>query len=277
MNAEYNPEQLAIANLALHFLPRIELPHGWQTEHPDILAPKLAIPTAGIDPENAMSAIRFPGWATPFELIAEEAVKRARILLDAAAGKARRERTDYEHEKDAAEAERVKEDAAHAKWQTVFQRYAKDRAAISMIEALRLIVKGSEDHMLIFYMRQSQRESYEGYRERHHLEKKRVIFADEEKPGETDAVVVSDLMDEMVDVQRFGRLAASFRQYYDAHGERVRKMFSRIVGQKGGEMSAEKRAQALEADAVKYGGDASVTGSHKRRRKPKPSSIRKKS
>jgi len=97
MDAEPTAEQIAIANLAVQMLPKIDLPDAWGTMHPDTLGKHISEPTTGKGVNFSESYESPQGWATPWELISEEAVKRARVLMDAAAGNKRQERIDYEN------------------------------------------------------------------------------------------------------------------------------------------------------------------------------------
>ncbi|MFN0129061.1 MAG: hypothetical protein ACKV19_20500 [Verrucomicrobiales bacterium] len=69
----------------------MKLPNNWATEHPVTLKAALEEATTGKGRDFDKNYQPPPGWATPFEIVAKEATRRARILLDAAAGRIRPE------------------------------------------------------------------------------------------------------------------------------------------------------------------------------------------
>ncbi|MCE9520056.1 MAG: hypothetical protein K8R87_10965, partial [Verrucomicrobia bacterium] len=74
----HKPDALAIATLAAQFLPRLELPEGWQNM--DYIQIREELQRTLRPTQSKMH------HATPFELLVETAVERARILLDEARG-----------------------------------------------------------------------------------------------------------------------------------------------------------------------------------------------
>lgn len=102
----FTADDFALASLAAKFLPPIELPEmsGHEFHHPELLRRALSAMTTGQlgdyrfreGDEGDDLTRKYPsGWLTPFEVLAEEAVTRARVLLKAARGQRREEVTKH--------------------------------------------------------------------------------------------------------------------------------------------------------------------------------------
>ncbi len=86
------PTALEIATLAASLLPPMRLPDDWETTlYFKSLAEDIGQATSGKWKTYQKDFQYPPGWLTPYEVVAAEATKRARILLAAAAGQVRPE------------------------------------------------------------------------------------------------------------------------------------------------------------------------------------------
>lgn len=242
--------------LAAQLLPPMELPPNWATEHHLILRPILAEATTGKG-RNFEPTYEYPtGWPTPFEVVAEEATRRARILFDAAAGRIRQERTAYyrsgkeadQQMKDYAEATAFKEGE--------FERHANGKSFLLIMEALQSILPKVYKHKpenAYRYWREYLRTSTETYRNKHGLPELPVKFRDELSDEEESFAVDPDSSgarphvvtldhDSSYHVNRseYGRLAIHLRQFYDSSGgARVKRTIAAEAGRKGGKKSQE--------------------------------------
>ncbi len=248
------PTPLDVALLAARLLPPLELPDNWATEHHLNLKKILAEATTGkgrkFDPRYDYPA----GWPTQFEVVAEEATRRARILLDAAAGRIRQERLDYD--RSGVEADRqMKEFAeATAAKEREFERRAPGKPSLPIMEALKIALPKVYKHNpenAYQYWREYLRNADEDYRKEHEhpavpvkfrdelTEKEASYAVDRDSPHGHPHVVVIDC-DRSYKVTRheYGVLAIYLQQFCEsAAGARVRSLWSSKGGRKGGKKS----------------------------------------
>jgi hypothetical protein len=134
------PTPLEIATLAARFIPPLDFSSIGTREswHPLLLKSALGELTTGKGRNNSEGYKCPEGWETPFEVIASEAVKRARVLLDAAAGKTRQAVLDHRQAGvDAQSQLRERLAAERAMRISDFSRLARGRDSIPLEEVLK--------------------------------------------------------------------------------------------------------------------------------------------
>ena len=263
-------EHLAIANLAVQMLPKIELPKDWETKDPIELLRFVRRSTEFSEPILMPGGATFPIHSseqkglTAFEVLADEAVTRARIVLDSARGVYRQGR-DARHKavselkkSTLIKAQQVQEwKQAKASWVVKFERYlaAKQKAEMTTLEMLNVVLPSSEDHMRILYWRDYLRKC-DGPSSR------TVVFKDETPPpGEHE--VISDMLHmkwAKSDFEMLAAMAVHARKHYEKYGAAILKQWKRKHPKsiEGGIKTAEAKAAQKEADAAKYGGDVTL-------------------
>lgn len=215
-----------IAMLAAQFLPRIELPEGWTTEHQDVLRRAIGKPTGNPFPANPEYVLP-PHLRTQWEVICEEAVKRTRTLLEIAAGRTRPEvlKADEENARGSEEAKR--NDRAAEELRKEFDSLAEGATSLPVNRVLKYCmprVKTAELRMAYFmaYLRYSV--------ERSSLR---------ESLGED--YKIADQTRRTVERGEFPVFVSGFMKAYTEHGDAWRKAISRKAGKKG-----QKRLQEAE-------------------------------
>ena len=228
------PSPLDVATLAARFLPRIELPNDWQSQHPETLKAELARPTGTPFPHNPQHRPD-PGWRLQWEVVCEEAVKRARILLDAAAGKVRPEVAEWDAATMEASQMAREMNISAEKLKRKFDRIAKGRHELPLLEVLRFCLpKTRSDEARMFYFTKYLELDCQEYNRRHGI------------PG---AVSVPNQADRMVSRHEFPILVRVFRDLYQQHKEAWPKAWARCVGKAG----REKQIAQQEAIASREG------------------------
>lgn len=170
MNCE-SPTPLEIATLASRFLPEMALPDRWENQPAHELSE--IISRASVPRESV------EGLATPFEVIAEEAVRRARILLDAAAGIKRPQREEFMQSGEGAREQLKATSLEKTKLTKKFSEIADGKDKISIIKVLEIALPRVEEKNAFAYWREYLRNSIVDYRQKHKLPQIEVKFADE--------------------------------------------------------------------------------------------------
>ena len=232
-------DPLAVATLAVQMIPLIALPDGWETEHPDRLRKRLAESITPFAPE----------WASSFDVVCEIAAERARILLDAAAGRKRPERVAHEAAGREAKAGGAASVAESGKLASLFDRHAKGRVALPLNEFLKIALPKSErrDQYWHEYRRDGMARGEESRNP-----SITVTFRSEATPEHLQGaeaypakcIILEDLEDEpnrTIKKDEFPRAYAGFRLFYDQHGERLRKEWQREASSRGGLKTQRKR------------------------------------
>lgn len=232
--AESEPAPFEVATLAAAFLPPIDLPEKWQTEHPQSLSEEIGKSTGNPFPR---STYRPPeGWRTPWEVLCEEAVKRARTLLDTTAGRTRPAVLAW----DAAGADaRAQLDRIHAEHQKIakeFDRVANGRKTVPVADVLRFCLpRAKSDEVRMAYFMSYLYEDASGYNQRHGIE---------------GPPVIADQTDRTVNCGEFPIFVRDFVNAYKERGEAWRKEFARAAGKQGGAKAKRERRQSETAEGI---------------------------
>jgi len=275
MSADPTAEQIAIANLAVLMLPKIDLPEGWEVMNPQSLQRQLADVTTPFAEIKLKDGTPFPVRSsvekslTPFEVIAEAAVARARILLASASGNIRDTRKQRRAEvvplKEQVLAEnklREKRAAILAQWQAKLEKRfsSSPNASLATAELLCLVLPKSKPDMRQLYWREflrqeARQEVPEGVK---------VVFKDEHQPG-AECHLIDDELEVLWPKQALNflaRRAARFTEFYQQHGGAILKkhLSTHPKTEAGGKQTAKAKEEQAFAEAAKYGGDASVSG-----------------
>jgi len=267
MSDTLNPEQIAIANLAVQMLPKIELPNDWQTKDPIELLKIVRQSTDVNEPILMKDGSVFPVRSslekslTAFEVVADEAVTRARIIMDSVRGEYRQGRKSRHDTIQQLKATVIKENERNQRWEdtkagwmTKFEKYLTDRqkTELTTLEMLRVVFPNSEDHMRVLYWRDLMRtdDSSPGIA---------IVFEDENPPSGTHEVI-PDMLDmswPRDGLHALAGLAQRVRKHYEKHGAAIIKQWKRSHPNcvEGGEQTAKAKADQMKADAAKYGGD----------------------
>ncbi|MFN0127337.1 MAG: hypothetical protein ACKV19_11700 [Verrucomicrobiales bacterium] len=245
------PSPLDIARLAARLLPPIELPPNWATEHHLNLQRILAEATTGKG-RNVDRSYEYPaGWPTQFEVVAEEATRRARILLDAAVGRIRPERLAYERSGEEADQKMAQFAEASASKEREFERHAKGHSSLPIMEALRIALPRVYKHQpenAYRYWQDYLRTSVIKYRRKHGLPELPVRFRSELEREEVSHPVDSDSTqgpphvvvlnhDDTYQVTRreYGVLAILLPQFHKSpEAAQLRSVWFTKAGKKGG-------------------------------------------
>ena len=210
---EKEPTTYEIACLAAKFLPPMEVPENWLSEDPVTLSNLLQ--TESKPDEYG------PHSESPWELLCNQAVTRAKILLDYAAGKLRPEVIDFQEAEQRC-SELVRDGmSSGAKWKEKFGKIAKGRESIPKIDALAAIVPSARKETLLKY--------YEYYLQEG---RKKLLKEDPDLP-----LLPLDMKEQLsadLNAQKFSQLAKGFSK---AHGERKeawKKQRLRETGKLGG-------------------------------------------
>lgn len=251
------PTPAEIAQLAIQFIPALLLPDGWDTMNPQTLMEALGEATTGKGRNYAKDYEYPPGWATPFEIVAEEATRRARILLDAAAGRVRPERLDYTQAGERAREQLSEYGKAAAELQRKFDRFAKEGTSLSIMDALKHalpnIHRRRPDNPFR-YWREYLRDDIVSRRQKEKLPAIDVHFSDEatsdqkacaveaESPSGPPACIVLRA-DQSYQVTRteFPRLVLGLADFYRLNGKTLQKQWAKSAGRKGGKKSQAKK------------------------------------
>lgn len=249
------PTPLEIATLAARFLPAIDLSGisssaggAW---HPITIRKAISELTTGkgcgFDDQY-----RFPEyWETPFEVIAGEAVKRARLLLDAAAGNTRQALLDeavWEAES-AASMLSLQVEIENLRTSD-FNRLAKKRTTIPMHEVLKFaldrIYSYSPENALTL-MQEYLRELVLELRKNHEKPDIPVIFSDAataldkskavdlmSPAGPPACIILNQSADTPVDAMEFPSLVLDLKRFRERRWPAISKNLQRAGAGKGG-------------------------------------------
>ena len=217
-HAEYQPSPAEVATLAARFLPPIELPPDWQESHPEMLKRSLGKPTGTPFPHSPEYRPD-PGWRLPWEVVCEEAVKRARMLLEAAAGKVRPEVASWDAATAEASAEAKANDAADDELRKGYDKLAGQRKSLPILEVLKFCLpRASSNEVRMRYFKNYLEEDRTAYNERHRTAQQGPI---------------ADQAGRIVDRQEFPRFVRGFMAAYEERGEAWRKELAREAGAEG--------------------------------------------
>jgi hypothetical protein len=248
--AEYHPSPVEVATLAARFLPPIDLPPDWQESHPEMLERSLGKPTGTPFPHNPEYRPH-PGWRLQWEVVCEEAVKRARILLDAAAGKVRPEVAEWDRATDEAREEWMAQDLTAEKLREEFDKMAKGAPSLPVQRVLKHCMPRVEEAFAMKYFMRYLRDAP----------------APHDAVKDSDGnVIIPDQSGRMVDRWEFPLFVSGFLKAYVEHGDAWYKAFQREPGKKGQAMQAaaknsdgqlvpaltEKESELLSAAAEKH-------------------------
>jgi hypothetical protein len=240
------PTPLEIATLAARFLPPIDLTGigpdaAW---HPEEVRKAISELSAGT-PRKASPDYRYPeGWATPFEVIAAEAVARARMLLAAAEGKTRQPVLDYARAgREAAEALRRDHAREEETRRADFARLAAGLATVPLETVLRHALPRVCAHRIEnawTCLRDYLATSIDDYRARRGLPLLPVHFAREatraQKAAAVDSgadaappacILLEHSPDYQVDAAEFPALVDGLRRHYSTKGAALRQRRTR--------------------------------------------------
>jgi hypothetical protein len=217
-HAEYQPSPAEVATLAARFLPPIELPRDWQESHPETLKRSLGKPTGTPFPHSPEYRPD-PGLRLPWEMVCEEAVKRARMLLEAAAEKVRPEVASWDAATDKARAEAEANDAAAEELRERFDKLAGKRLTLPILEVLKFCQpRVKTDELRMRYFKNYLEEDRTAYNERHPKAHQRPI---------------SDQAGRIVDRQEFPHFVRGFKAALAIRGEAWRQELAREAGKEG--------------------------------------------
>jgi hypothetical protein len=200
---------------------------------------------------NFARSYQYPmGWPTPFEIVAEEAIRRARILLDAAAGRIRPERLRYEEERGVGRQQMQDFDKAAAELELKFDRLARGRAFLPILETLEAAlpaVHRRKPENPFRYWREYLRDDIVARRQQRNLPSVPVLFSDEatadergravedESPeGPPSCIVLTHSRSYQVTRTEFPRLILGLAAFYRSKGKNVQKQWAESAGRKGG-------------------------------------------
>lgn len=273
MSNEVTTEHLAIANLAVQMLPKIELPERWQTMAPHLLALRLSEATTRFPEIKQEDGAAFPIRSleekdlTPFEAVAEEAVTRARILLDSACGKIREARKHRQQTVQQLKAQVVTEmrekeerDANLNVWRAKLQDWfaSSSQLTLTTTQLLSLVLPKSKPKMRLLYWREFLR------REAALQTGECVSVYFENEPTPTGK---SERIDDELQIpwpekalQILARRASRLAEFYKQRGAAILKDYLRKHpnAKAGGKQTAKKKAEKAEAESAKYGGNADL-------------------
>lgn len=273
MSKEPTAEQLAIANLAVQMLPKIELPKKWQTMEPHLLARRLSEATTRFPEIKQEGGAAFPIRSleekdlTPFEAVAEEAVTRARILLDSACGNIREARKHRQQTVQQLKAQvltemqqKKEQDTNLNVWRAKLQDWfaSSSQPTLTTTELLSLLLPKSKPEMRLLYWREFLRREVELQTGKG----VKVYFEDEPTPTGRSERIHDELEISWPEkaLQVLARRASQLAEFYKQRGAAILKDHLRKhpKTKAGGKQTAKKKAEKAEAEAAKYGGDADL-------------------
>lgn len=257
-HAEYQPSPAEVATLAARFLPPIELPADWQESHPETLKRSLGKPTVTPFPHSPEYRPN-PGLRLPWEVLCEEAVKRARMLLEAAAGKVRPEVASWDAATDETRAEGKANDAAAEELRKRFDKLAGERLSLPILEVLKFCLpRVKTDELRMRYYMNYLEECRTAYNKRHPT---------------APQPPISDQAGEIVDRREFPRFVRGFMAAHKIRGEAWRQEVAREAGKKGkakGVANRQKREAKEGAVPALKKDDAEKIDAAAKKHKPAP-------
>ena len=235
------PTPLEIATLAARFIPPIDLTGvspgaAW---HPLEVQKIVGELTSGKG-RRYTPDYRYPeGWETPFEVIAAEAVRRARLLIDAASGRQRQAVLDYIRDEEEASAQLRDRFELEQEFDSNFRQLAAGRDAIPLGEVIRFALRRMYSHnpekawdLLQEYLMTRVIE----FRRKHELPELEVTFEEIATPEQKDravdsmarvgpphCVVLKHGRSYQVGAREFPSLVLDLRGFYVANNEKIRK------------------------------------------------------
>ncbi|MFZ4767858.1 MAG: hypothetical protein ACOYMN_23160 [Roseimicrobium sp.] len=230
---------LSLSSLAAQLIGPMRLPEGWEAEHPDTLAATLGRDTVPFA----------TGWASPFEIVAEAAVARARILLDAASGLKRRERCQWEADAQAAKAWTKKHIQDADELRQDFDLRAKGGTSLSLMDFLNAALPRVSQENQRRYWRTYLRESVQERQGWPGEPRIPVVFTDEASDEQLRGAKADPPTCAILDggeARRFDRneyphARQALVSFFKRRGDTVRKKWARDSGAKGGKMSVAKQ------------------------------------
>ncbi|MES2709760.1 MAG: hypothetical protein V4726_24390 [Verrucomicrobiota bacterium] len=250
------PTTLEIATLAARFLPQIDLNSvaPGQAWHPLEVERAVGELTSGKGLKYDESYKNPQGWKTPFEIIAEEAVRRARILLEAAAGQTRPAVLDYATQGTEAQAfMESKRDMKDEMRRANYARIAKGRSTVPLEEILRFAlpkVYSNDANNAWMYFRNYLRSSVQENRKNDGLPELEIVFSDkataeqraravdyfarEDRPS---CIVLPHGPDYEVNEKNFADLVLGLRHFHETYGGVLKKRAQRSGSSNGGKIT----------------------------------------
>jgi hypothetical protein len=283
------PTPLEIATLAARFIPAIDLsgisPSAGGAWHPPDIRRTISELTTGKG-RGFEDKYRFPEyWETPFEVIAGEAVKRARLLLDAAAGNTRQALLDQAAwESDTAASMRSQQVEIENLRTYDFPQLAKKRTTIPMLEVLKFALGRIYSHSqknALTLMKEYLRESVLELRKKHGRPEIPVIFSNAataldksnavnslSRTGPPACIILNHSADTPVDAIEFPKLVLALRNFRDSRWPAISKNLQRAGAENGGSKTqAEDRKSK-----ITRGENAKLTEAAKKVKKPRKDS-----
>lgn len=257
------PTILDIATLAARFLPPVSLPDigDLKLDHETFRAAVSELTTGR--PYTYSKSYEYPkGWATPFEMMAEEAVLRARILFNAAAGKLRPDRIAYLERAKTENAASAELEVARAKMRKAhFARLANGASTIPLAAVLKFALPKVYAH--------NSQNAWEHFREylRNSVAQKRLEYGlpaikvtffdlatDAEKQvaahqfsneGPPACVVLPHDESYQVDEFEFPCIVIDLKNFYKRHGDAIQKRIAREQDRTGAKKKKTRREPPL--------------------------------
>jgi hypothetical protein len=264
-------DALEVAKLALHFIPPMVIPTGWETTSPEALGraldsgvslPDLSACNTYLNWELVETPADFPKLLSPFDIIVEAAVDRARKVLAAAKAPPPALRRSAEAEYFARNQRATKAEAKpwllkfdHSWQQSSREHDPPGRPKISFRRALGLISPSMSGELRLTLWRErilaERRSFYEWLTERAGSEPPKLVLDSEAKPAERRLAaanperleIVKDRV-EYVSRDWFPELAIGFSRWAERNYQRVKQARRRAAQRKGGKESAKSRAAA---------------------------------
>tara|TARA_R110002049_G_scaffold66877_2_gene174236 strand:- start:1041 stop:1919 length:879 start_codon:yes stop_codon:yes gene_type:complete len=236
-----------IAKIAAKWIPPLDLPPDYLEIDPSTLRRTLKRPT---DFHVYLGSLPIPyphkqKDLTHFEVIAEEALARASILVDLAEGKRRPWRVKSTEktmkvasEFRAAEEEEAKLEEQYVKWEPHYQRVAQKlgKTSLTFGEVLeKITLPKSQTRMIRRYLHAFLAEEFE------------------QKPSDA---VIDSLMCQERDCRQAWNLSRKIRAFYEERGEALRQKWNRESNEfkEAGKKGAKAKEKKTLAEAGKYGG-----------------------
>ncbi|HWB04163.1 MAG TPA: hypothetical protein VG796_14140 [Verrucomicrobiales bacterium] len=282
--ASQEPTLLEIATLAARFLPSITLDDTDPTKmNHDEFRRAIEELTTGKGRKSGEDYQYPEVWATPFEAMAEEAVKRARILLDAAAGRMRRPRVDHlKKTQENTEAMRRRVELLNAIRKSDFRkvsggdRYTTLEKVIAW--ALPRVYKHNRENAW-GYFREYLSRSIASLRAGRYLPPLEITFeelaTEEQKANSVDTtarahppacIVLPHGPDYIVTAKEFPEYVVELRDFYQTEGPAIRQRLLRAKGAKGAKLAKPLKEKPL----FSARDEAKFRASDKKRRKSRP-------
>jgi hypothetical protein len=239
--AEFQLDPMHLALVASSLMPRMQLPEVWSCLEPEKLARHLAREREGYDPQIHLDD---PDGTARLDVIMQEAVARARLLLHYAGGSPSPTKAAWAKmlsDGDTAEeaVARVRRDVAGNK-----------DSEINISAFLRLVLINSNDdsrqkHWRAFQAAEQASVIFlkEKLDVRVIWEKEATLTDIQESKGGKVRILKDDILPKSIPVKFAGSEALKFYEFYIVHGNRITKQISRETGRTGGRKTQRKVKQ----------------------------------